>query len=206
MRLYEFNYFSCRYFVRNKSLVFSSPLTLAWKSYNLKQNISDTQKLMSKIPTLPIKLKQPRRRQQQNPPKFAYFKMKNSIFARFARAFFICWHFGDVLVLSTTLNDLFCSCVDDVSIWWRMFNFVFLCPKHWLQFNFRTVRTHFSSIITLNNWKIISETQLHFQMTFSLPSTSCLLKLRIHYLAKPQPINDCSESAHWIWNLSFNKR
>ena len=60
MRLYEFNYFSCRYFVRNKSLVFSSPLTLAWKSYNLKQNISDTQKLMSKIPTLPIKLKGPR--------------------------------------------------------------------------------------------------------------------------------------------------
>ena len=89
MRLYEFNYFSCRYFVRNKSLVFSSPLTLAWKSYNLKQNISDAQKLMSEIPTLPIKLKQPRRRQQQEPHKFAYLTMKNSIFARFARAFFI---------------------------------------------------------------------------------------------------------------------
>ena len=34
-------------------------------------------------------LKQPRRRQQQKPHKFAYLTMKNSIFARFARAFFI---------------------------------------------------------------------------------------------------------------------
>ena len=32
-------------------------------------------------------LKQPRRRQQE-PHKFAYLTMKNSIFARFARAFF----------------------------------------------------------------------------------------------------------------------
>ena len=34
-------------------------------------------------------LKQPRRRRQQKPHKFAYLTMKNSIFARFARAFFI---------------------------------------------------------------------------------------------------------------------
>ena len=33
--------------------------------------------------------KQPRRRRQQKPHKFAYLTMKNSIFARFARAFFI---------------------------------------------------------------------------------------------------------------------
>ena len=59
-------------------------------------------------------LKQPRRRRQQNPHKFAYLTMKNSIFARFARGFFIFSHFADVLVLSTTWNDLFCSCVDDV--------------------------------------------------------------------------------------------
>ena len=31
------------------------------------------------------------------------------------------------------------------------FNFVFLCPKRLFQFNSRTVRTHFSSITTLNN-------------------------------------------------------
>ena len=90
---------------------------------------------------------------KQKPHKFAYLTMKNSIFARFARAFFISWHFVDVLVLSTTWNDLFCSCVDDVSIWWQMFNFVFLCPKRWFQINSRTVRGHFSSIMTLNNWK-----------------------------------------------------
>ena len=89
-------------------------------------------------------LKQPRRRRQQKPHKFAYLTMKNRIFARFARAFFIFWHFEDVLVLSTTWNDLFCSCVDDVSIWWQMFNFVSLCPKRWFQINSRTVRGHWA--------------------------------------------------------------
>ena len=34
-------------------------------------------------------LKQSRQRRQQEPHKFAYLTMKNSIFARFARAFFI---------------------------------------------------------------------------------------------------------------------
>ena len=106
-------------------------------------------------------LKQPRRRRRQKPHKFAYLTMRNSIFARFARAFFIFWHFENVLVLSTTWDDLFCSCVDDVSIWWQMFNFVFLRPKHWFQFNSRIVRTHFSSIRSLNNWKMIAETRSH---------------------------------------------
>ena len=88
--------------------------------------------------------------------------MKNSIFARFARAFFIFWHFEDVLLLSTTWNDQFCRCVDNVSVWWQMFNFVFLsCPKRWFQFNPRIVRTHVSSIISLNNWKMIAETRSH---------------------------------------------
>ena len=41
-------------------------------------------------------LKQPRRRRQQKPEKFAYLRRKNSIFVRFARAFFIYWHFEDV--------------------------------------------------------------------------------------------------------------
>ena len=87
--------------------------------------------------------------------------MKNSIFARFARAFFMFWHFVDILVLSTTWNDLFCSCVDDVSMWWQMFNFVFSCPKRWFQFNSRIIKTHFSSIMSLNNWKMIAETRSH---------------------------------------------
>ena len=108
-----------------------------------------------------LKQPRPRRRRQQKPHKFAYFKMKNRIFARFARAFFIFWQFEDVLVLSTTWNDVFCSCVDDVSIWWQMFNFVLLCPKRWFQFNSRIVRTHFSSIMSLNNCKMIAETRSH---------------------------------------------
>ena len=65
-----------------------------------------------------------RRRQQQKLHKFAYLAMKNIIFARFARAFFIFWHFEDVLILSTMWHDLFCSCVDDASIRCQMFNFV----------------------------------------------------------------------------------
>ena len=75
-------------------------------------------------------LQQSRRRQRQKPHKFAFLTMKNSIFARFARAFFIFWHFEDILVLSTTWNDLFCRCVDNVSIWWQTLNFVFLSLKH----------------------------------------------------------------------------
>ena len=83
--------------------------------------------------------------------------MKISIFARYARTFFVLWHLEEVPVLSTTWNDLFCSCVDDVSICWHMFSFVILCPKRWFQINSRTVRRHFSSIMTLNNWKMIAE-------------------------------------------------
>ena len=80
--------------------------------------------------------------------KFAYLTKKNSTFARFARAFFVFLHFTDALVLSTTRNDLFCSCVDDVSIWWQMSTFVFLPLKRLFQFNARIVREHFSSLMT----------------------------------------------------------
>ena len=104
-------------------------------------------------------LKQPWRRRQQKLYKFAYLTMKNSIFAHFARAFFIFWHFEDILILSTTLNGLFCRCVDDVSIWWQLFNFVLLCPNSWFQFNSRIVKTNFSSMMTLDNWKMIAETR-----------------------------------------------
>ena len=117
----------------------------------------------------------------KKPYKFAYLTMKNSIFARFARAFFIFWHFEDVLVLSTTWNDLFCSCVDDVSIWWQMFNFVLLCLKRWFQFNSSIVRTHFWSIMTLNNSKLIAETRSYiFRWRCRIRRRrSCLLKLPV---------------------------
>ena len=129
-------------------------------------------------------LKQPQRRRQQKPRKFTYLTMKNSIFARFARAYFIFWHFEDVLVLSTTWNDLFCSCVDDVSIWWQMFNFVFLCPKRCFQFNSRIVRTHFWSIMSLNNWKIFAETRSYISRWRSRfrRRRVCLSSLLIKYV------------------------
>ena len=42
-----------------------------------------------------------------------------------------------------------------------MTNFVFSCPKRWFQLNSRIVRTPFSSIMSLNNWKMIAETRSH---------------------------------------------
>ena len=87
-------------------------------------------------------LKKPRRRRQQKPRKFAYLTIKNSIFARFARAVFI----FDILKTFTFFLRR------------EMFNFV-LCPKHWFQFNSRIVRTHFLSRMTFNNWKSIAETR-----------------------------------------------
>ena len=40
-----------------------------------------------------------------------------------------------------------------------MFDFVLLCPKRWFQINSRIVRAHFSSKMTLNNWKLVVETR-----------------------------------------------
>ena len=125
--------------------------------------------------------------------------MKNSIFARFARAFFIFWHFEDVLVLSTTWNDLFCSCVDDVNIWWQLFNFVFLCPKRWFQFNSRIVRTHFSGIMTLNNWKMISETRSYiFRWRSRIRRRRvCLISLICHHDSRVTENRGLSFNLFW---------
>ena len=54
---------------------------------------------------------------------------------------------------------LFCCCVDDVSIWWQMFNFLLLSQKRWFQFIATIVRTDFVSVTRLNNWEMIAETQ-----------------------------------------------
>ena len=119
-------------------------------------------------------LKQPRRRRQQERHKFAYLTMKNNTFARFARAFFIFGHLADVLDLSTTWNDLFCSCPDDVSMWWQMFNFVSLTLKRWFQFNSRIVWTHVASVMTLSNSEMIAEMRSYI---FSL--RSCCRRRRV---------------------------
>ena len=110
-------------------------------------------------------LTQPRRRPQQERHKYTYLSTKNNRFSPFASEFFLFLHFADILVLSTTWNDLFRSCVDYVSVWWwQMFNFVLLSQKLWIQFISRIVRTHFASVMTLNNCEIIAETQ---KVTFS---------------------------------------
>ena len=93
----------------------------------------------------------------KNPTNLHIWQGKTVSFARFARVYFIFWRFEDILVLSTTWNDLFCCWVDDLTIRWQMFNFVFLCPKRWFQFNSRIVRTYSSSMMTLNNWNMIAE-------------------------------------------------
>ena len=107
-------------------------------------------------------LKQPRRRRQQKPHNFAYLTMKNSIFTRFAPAFFIFWHFKDVLVLSKTGNDQFCSCVDDVcNVQVCLQSCVPSAGSNW--FNSRMVRTHFSSIMTLKiNEKWLQKLEVTF--------------------------------------------
>ena len=43
-----------------------------------------------------------------------------------------------------------------------MFNFVFLFLKRWIQFNSRMVGTHFASVMNLNNYEMITETQVIF--------------------------------------------
>ena len=75
-------------------------------------------------------LKQLRRQRQQKPHKFAYLTMKNIIFARFARAFFIFWHFA--LTFSFFLRrEMTCFAVvcNDVSIWWQMFKLTYVSTR-----------------------------------------------------------------------------
>ena len=100
--------------------------------------------------------------------------MKNNSFARYARAYFIFVHFADVLVLSTTWNDLLCSCVDELSVWCQTFNFVFLSQKRWFQFTSRIVRTQFGGVMTLNNWKMIADMRSYI---FRWRSRCCRLSL-----------------------------
>ena len=115
---------------------------MRYKTYKLKRSIiNQTEEVI--LLKNNRELKQPRRRRQQKPHKFAYLTIKNRIFARFARAFFI--FFFDILKTFSFFlgREMICSCVDDVSISWQMLIFIFWCPKCWFQFNSRVVKTHF---------------------------------------------------------------
>ena len=101
----------------------------------------------------------------------------NSSFACFAHLFFIFRYLADLLVLSTTWNDLFSSCVDDVSIRWKKFNFFFSPRKHWSPSLHTVCKCNdFLSEFLSNDGR---NAKLHFQIKFLLRSTSCLLKLSI---------------------------
>ena len=84
----------------------------------------------------------------------------------------------NILDLSTTWNDLFYICVDDVSIWWKMFwIFAYLSLLCWFQFNSRIIKH-----ITLNNWEMIAETRSYSFRWRSRCRRSrlCLRSLSLH--------------------------
>ena len=131
--------------------------------------------------------------------------MKNRIFARFARAFFIFGYFEDVLVLSTTWNDLICSCADDASIWWQMFNFFFLSPKRWFQFNSRMLRTHFARIMTWSNRKMVAERRSYIFRWRSrcCRRRVCLSSLILHERGQTSTAShNIQNAARKIWTFS----
>ena len=124
--------------------------------------------------------------------------MKNGSFARFARAVFIFVHFIAVLVLSTTCNDLFCRCVDDVStkrlifIFWRSFLFLSLVKCCFLNKNEKRTSMPCTSgkeylIVTRRHWIAVFTVclRLHgdevygpikWKMTYALTSFRAVFK------------------------------
>ena len=100
---------------------------------------------------------QPRRRRQQKPHKFADLTMETSIFAR---TFFMFWHFEDVIDIFYDVKSPVLQLRGRREHMMTNVQFCLLiCPRSWFQFNSRIVRTHFSSMMTLNNWKMIAETR-----------------------------------------------
>ena len=77
----------------------------------------------------------------------------------FARAIYPFVHLAAALVLSTRWNGLLCRNADDVSTGWEIVNFLLLSPNRWYQFHLRTIRKHFASIMTWNNWEMIAKTR-----------------------------------------------
>ena len=126
--------------------------------------------------------------------------MKNSSFACFAPAIFISVHFTAILVLSAMWNDPFCSCEDNVSIWWQIFIIFLFSPNCWYQLNFRIFRIHFACTMTWDDyWEIISQMQSYvFLMMFLLLPVSYLLKLAIK-IKRRQCGSSCSGAGLQIW-------
>ena len=103
--------------------------------------------------------KQPRRRRQHKPQNFAYLTIKTV----FLHALHL--HFSSLDILKTISfflrREMISICF--AVVWTTrayhdklMLIFVFWCPKRWFQFNSSVVGTHFSSVMTLNIWKMIT--------------------------------------------------
>ena len=107
--------------------------------------------------------------------------MKNRSFARFARACSIFVHFLLVLVQSTTRNELFCSCVNDlITCQQTSIQLLLLISKPFTQFNCRIVSIYCSANELESPRNDCRNTKLHFQMTFfSLSLKPSLLKLPV---------------------------
>ena len=103
-------------------------------------------------------------------------------FPRFARPFLVFVHFATIPVLSWMWNDLFCSCVDYISIWWQTLNLFFRSSDPPYKFSSSIVSTYFETQMIWNSPEMIT-VKLLSEMTFSLLSEPSLLQL--------------SNSSHW---------
>ena len=129
-------------------------------------------------------LKKPRRRRQQKLHKFAYFTMKNSIFCTLCMCIF---HRLTFSRRSRSFYDVKWPVSQLCGRCERMMTnvqFCLLLSKLWFQFNSRMVITHFSSIMTLNNWKIIAETRSYI---FRWLSRFRRRRVCLSSLLKPKP-------------------
>ena len=116
----------------------------------------------------------PRRRQQER-HKFSYLTLKNNSFARFARAFFSFGHLTDLLVLSTTWNDLFCRCGRRERLM-RSAQFCLLNSKALVSFNLlQDSKNTFCQrlVLAFNNWEMIAEMRSYMLDDFLLSWTLC---------------------------------
>ena len=81
------------------------------------------------------------------------FKLQNKQFWTLWTCIFVEVHFAAVRSKLTTLNDLFWSCMGNVT-WLRYFVFVFF-TKCWWQFHSSVIRTHFARMVILNKQEVI---------------------------------------------------
>lgn len=107
------------------------------------------------------------------------FSFQLPLFARFVQAIFIFVHFTADLVLTTTWNDVFCSCVDDVNTWRQIFNFCF---------HFQTTHSNLTPGQLINIFQakwlgviedLLQKSNVNLRMRFSLQLTSYFRKMRL---------------------------